>query len=135
MPLRPAPGPPRPEQNYIRFPMQDARQGGVVICRITEEALRKLSGSPVHCMQTMFERYRRLAENLASAKFDAGQGCPVVTPSDVSGAKAPAVASVRSFVTASLKPVDSYRCEDERLSSRTEQPSAVAIQPSGVRAT
>ena len=135
MPLRPAPGPPRPEQNYIRFPMQDARQGGVVICRITEEALRKLSGSPVHCKQTMFERYRRLAESLASAKFDAGQGCPVVTPSDIGGAKAPAVASVRSFVTASLKPVDSSRYEDERLSSRTEQPSAVAIQPSWVRAT
>ena len=83
MPLRAAPGMPRPEQNYIRFVMQDPSNGGVVVCRITEEALRKLSGSPVGCMQTMFERYRRQAEALASAHYDAGQGCPVITPSDV----------------------------------------------------
>ena len=83
MPLRAAPGTPRPEQSYVRFVMQDTRNGGVVICRITEEALRKLSGSSVGCMQTMFERYRHEAESLASARYDAGQGCPVVTPTDI----------------------------------------------------
>jgi hypothetical protein len=42
-----------------------------------------LSGSPVSCMQTMFERHRREVEALASARYDAGQGCPVVTLRDI----------------------------------------------------
>ena len=87
MPLRRAPGIARPEQKSIGFPMQDVGTGAVVNCRITEAALRMLSASPVHGMQTMFERHRRAAEAVASAKFDAGQRRPVVTLGDLSEAK------------------------------------------------
>ena len=87
MPLRRAPGIARPEQKSIGFPMQDVGTGAVVNCRITEAALRMLSASPVHGMQTMFERHRRAAEALASAKFDTGQRRPVVTLGDLSEAK------------------------------------------------
>lgn len=97
MPLRAAPGTPRPEQNYVRFVMQDTRNGGVVVCRITEEALRKLSGSPVSCMQTMFERYRREVEALASARYDGGQGCPVVTLRDIGQVRVGAAARSRTL--------------------------------------
>jgi len=124
MPLRRAPGNPHPEKNGIRFPMQDLRHGSVVICRITEDALRMLSGSPVHSMQTMFEQYRRAAETLAGAKFDAGQS-PVVLVSDVG----------QPETAARIRNPDSHRGGNQRLSSSTEHPSAVASQPSAVRAT
>jgi len=77
-------------------------------------------------MQTMFEQHRPAAETLASARFDAGQRRPVVTPSDVSGAK-PDIAVLIS--------PNSHRGGDQRLSSSTEHPRAVASQPSAVRAT
>ena len=125
MPLRRAPGIARPEQKSMRFPMQDVRSGGVVICRITEEALRRLSASPVHSMQTMFEQHRRAAETLASAKFDAAQRRPVVTLCDVSG---------RESDSAVQRP-NSQLGGNRRLSSSTEHPRAVASQPSTVRAT
>ena len=126
MPLRRAPGIARPEQKSMGFPMQDVRSGGIVICRITEEALRRLSASPVHCMQTMFEKHRRAAETLASAKFDAGQRRPVVTLGDVSGTK--------PDIGVLISP-NSHRGGDRRLSSSTKHPRAVASQPSAVRAT
>ena len=106
------------------FPMQDVRSGAVVICRITEAALRMLSASTVHGMQTMFEQHRQVAEVLASAKFDTGQRCPVVTLSDVRGAESEIAV-----------PINSHRGGDQRLSSSTAHPRAVASQPSAVRAT
>ena len=84
MPLRRAPGRPRPDGAHIVFPMQDITNGNVVICKISEGALRKLTGSDIDCLQTMFDRAFRQAEALASDKYDNGQAAPIVTESDIS---------------------------------------------------
>ena len=86
MPLTHAPGTPRPELDHFVFPMQDIRSGRVVICKISEEALRELSRSPTACLEVMFEQASRQAEEVASYKYDNGQSSPVITEGDVSPA-------------------------------------------------
>jgi hypothetical protein len=76
MPLRRAPGIARPEQKSVGFLMQDARSGTGVICRISEAALRRLSASPVHGMQTMFEQHRRTLRGTPAQNLIAGSLVP-----------------------------------------------------------
>jgi hypothetical protein len=83
MPLRRALGQPRPEKDSMVFPMQDTRTGCVVMGRITEGALRELTGSATHNTQVMFEACRQQAEELASAKYDRQRGTALVTRQDV----------------------------------------------------
>jgi hypothetical protein len=84
MALKRAPGAPKAELNQVEFPMQDAVTGVVVSCRISEDALRKLSGggSSISALESMFNEHRDAAESLASAKYDRGHTSPHVVASD-----------------------------------------------------
>jgi hypothetical protein len=78
--------------------MQDTRTGRVVLCRITEEALRELTGSGITNMQTMFQQCRHETEQLASMKYDRWPTMAVVTERDAAKcqAAAPSLASMTS---------------------------------------
>jgi hypothetical protein len=63
--------------------MQEIVTGRVVLFRVTEEALRKMTGSATRSLQTMFEQARQEAEELASVKYDRWPAVTVVTQRDV----------------------------------------------------
>lgn len=104
MPLCRCPGSPRPDQNTMVFPMQEIATGRVVLCRVTEEALRKLTGSATRSLQTMFQQARREAEELASAKYDRWPGMTAVTEEDIgkAGARHSVVAAFASQTRATM---------------------------------
>jgi hypothetical protein len=63
--------------------MQDTKNGRVVMCKISENGLRQLSGANTACMEVMFELVAQQAEELASVKYDMGQRSRDVTQRDV----------------------------------------------------
>jgi len=85
MPLTRAPGIVRVDLNKVVFPMRDTASGASVECRISEDALRKLSGggSSITTLAEMFEKHRDAVEELASHNYDLGQASPRIEESDV----------------------------------------------------
>ena len=85
MPLTRGPGLTRIDLNTVVFPMSDTVNGLTVQCRVSEDALRKLSGggASITSLDEMFEKHRKVVEALASHKYDLGQASPQVEISDV----------------------------------------------------
>jgi hypothetical protein len=85
MPLTRAPGLVSIDLNKVMFPMSDIDRGLTVVCRVYEDALRKLAGggSSIVSLQEMFENHRELVEGLASRKYDLGQASSRIETSDV----------------------------------------------------
>jgi hypothetical protein len=84
MPLKQEDGPPIANLNRVDFSMQDVVTGASVSCRVSEGALRKLSGgaSSITSLVAMFKEHRAEAEKLASDKYDRRHASPHVQDTD-----------------------------------------------------
>ena len=85
MPLERSTGKVKVDLNRIAFQMKDTATGAMVDCRVSEDALRKLSvgGSSIISLEDMFEKHRDRIEDLVSHKYDLGHNPPQVTAEDV----------------------------------------------------
>ena len=84
MRLKRASGAPTVNLNRVEFSMQDVATGATVSCKVSEDALRKLSGggSSITSLVAMFEEHRAEVEKLASDKYDRGHASPHVQEMD-----------------------------------------------------
>jgi hypothetical protein len=85
MPLQRSTGTAKVDLNKVVFAMKDAETGAMVDCRVSEDALRKLSGggSSITSLDKMFEDHRDRIEKLLSHKYDTGHHSPQVSGEDV----------------------------------------------------
>jgi hypothetical protein len=85
MPLQRSTGRVKVDLNKIVFQMKDAATGGTVDCRVSEDALRKLSGggSSITSLDKMFEEHRDRIEGVLSHKYDIGHHSLEVSAEDV----------------------------------------------------
>jgi hypothetical protein len=86
MPLIRAKGRATPEIDGIYFPMERAGISTRVVCRVSYEALRAISGAQSGyrpAMIAVFSEYRDEIESIASRKYDAGEKNPYVTTFDL----------------------------------------------------
>ena len=84
MPLKREDGAPTVSLNRVEFSMQDVVTGASVSCKVSEGALRKLSGgaSSITSLVTMFKEHRAELEKLASDKYDRRHASPHVQETD-----------------------------------------------------
>ena len=85
MPLQRSTGRVKVDLNKVVFQMKDGATGALVDCRVSEDALRKLSGggSSITSLDKMFEEHRDRIEDLVSQKYDIGHYSPQVSSEDV----------------------------------------------------
>jgi Protein of unknown function (DUF1488) len=85
MPLQRSTGTVKVDLNKVVFQMKDGATGAMVDCRVSEDALRKLSGggSSITSLDKMFEEHRDRIEDLLSQKYDIGHHSPQVSTEDV----------------------------------------------------
>jgi hypothetical protein len=84
MPLKRAGVAPKANLNRVEFSMQDVVTGASVSCKVSEDALRKLSGgaSSITSLMAMFKEHRAEVERLASDKYDRRHASPHVQETD-----------------------------------------------------
>jgi hypothetical protein len=84
MPLKRAGGAATANLNRVEFSMQDVVTGASVSCKVSEDALRKLSGgaSSITSLMAMFKEHRAEVERLASDKYDRRHASPHVQETD-----------------------------------------------------
>ena len=85
MPLQRSTGRVKVDLNEVVFQMRDGATGAMVDCRVSEEALRKLSGggSSITSLDKMFEEHRNRIEDLLSQKYDIAHHSLQVSSEDV----------------------------------------------------
>ena len=86
MPLRRSPGTPRLTSDWVEFPMEDTLTKRRVDCRASYGVLRKIGGSASSSRDELFAIFyqvRSRIEEMADAKYIAGQNPPHLFPENI----------------------------------------------------